>query len=49
MSVLFIFVLASMQCKDGEMTPGFMQEHGPELQGMEMNVLYMRGATFYTG
>ena len=36
--------------EDGEMTSGYMQEqHGPELQEIEMNGIYMRRATSYTG
>ena len=35
--------------EDGEMTSGFMEEqHGPELQKIEMNGIYMRRATSYT-
>ena len=34
--------------EDGEMTSGFMQEqHGPELQEIEVNGVYMRRVTSY--
>ena len=36
--------------EDGEMASGYMQEqHGQELQEIEMNGVYMRRATSYTG